>query len=96
MTRIILTLALATFLIRTIAAQKGEIPLIGSKASSFAAETTNGTLKFPEDYGNKWKILMNHPQYYTPVCSSEISELAYMQKEFVDLNTQVAIVHSQA
>jgi peroxiredoxin 2/4 len=92
MKRIILTLALGTFFIGTTFAQKGEIPLIGSKAPSFTAETTNGKITFPDDYGKKWKVLMSHPQDFTPVCSSEISELAYIQKEFVDLNTQIAIV----
>lgn len=92
MKRIILTLTLGIFFIGTSFAQKGEIPLIGSKAPSFTAETTNGTITFPEDYGTKWKILMSHPQDFTPVCSSELSELAYMNKEFVDLNTQIAII----
>jgi peroxiredoxin (alkyl hydroperoxide reductase subunit C) len=96
MKRIFLTLALGTFFIGTVFAQKGEIPLIGSKAPSFTAESTNGKITFPEDYGKKWKILMSHPQDFTPVCSSEISELAYMQKEFVDLNTQIAIVSCDA
>jgi peroxiredoxin (alkyl hydroperoxide reductase subunit C) len=92
MKRIILTLVLGIFFMTTTFAQKGEIPLIGSKAPSFTAETTNGKITFPEDYGKKWKVLMSHPQDFTPVCSSEISELAYVQKEFVDLNAQVAIV----
>jgi len=96
MKNIILTLALGTFFIGTVVAQKGEIPLIGSKAPSFTAESTNGKITFPEDYGKKWKILMSHPQDFTPVCSSEVSELAYMQKEFVDLNTQIAIVSCDA
>jgi len=92
MKKIILTLALGSFFMGTVLAQKGNIPLIGSKAPSFTAETTNGTLTFPDDYGKKWKVLFSHPQDFTPVCSSELSELAYVQKDFVDLGVQVAII----
>ncbi|MBK7710677.1 MAG: redoxin domain-containing protein [Bacteroidales bacterium] len=58
------------------------MPLIGETAPSFNAETTNGILNFPGDFGRNWKILISHPQDFTPVCSSEILELAYMQDEF--------------
>jgi peroxiredoxin 2/4 len=92
MKRIILSLALGVLFTVAVNAQKGEIPLIGSKAPSFTAESTNGTLNFPQDYGQKWKILMSHPQDFTPVCSSELSELAYMYKKFTDLNATIAIV----
>jgi len=68
------------------------IPLIGSQAPAFSAETTNGTLNFPADFGKKWKILLSHPQDFTPVCSSELSELAFMQNEFKQLNAQVAVI----
>lgn len=38
-----------------------KIPLIGEVAPSFTAESTNGTINFPDDYGRKWKILFSHP-----------------------------------
>ena len=68
------------------------IPLIGEKAPSFEAETTNGTINFPADFGSKWKILFAHPQDFTPVCSSELLELAYLQQEFDKLNVKLAVV----
>lgn len=68
------------------------IPLIGEKAPSFTAESTNGTINFPEDYGRKWKILFSHPQDFTPVCSSEIIELARLQPEFDKLGVRMAFV----
>lgn len=76
----------------TTISQNSKIPLIGSYAPSFTAETTNGTLNFPGDFGKKWKILLSHPQDFTPVCSSELSELAYMQADFKQLNAQIAII----
>jgi peroxiredoxin 2/4 len=72
--------------------QIAHIPLIGEPAPSFIAESTNGTIKFPEDFGRKWKILFSHPQDFTPVCSSEILELAYLQDEFEKLGVKLAIV----
>lgn len=68
------------------------IPLIGEKAPEFTAETTNGELNFPSDFGKKWKILFSHPQDFTPVCSSELLELAYMQDEFEKLGVKVAVI----
>lgn len=68
------------------------IPLIGSQAPSFTAKTTNGDLSFPSDYGNSWKILFSHPKDFTPVCSSELIELANLQPEFAKLNTKVVVL----
>jgi len=68
------------------------IPLIGDEAPSFTAETTNGRLNFPSDYGRKWKIIFSHPRDFTPVCSSEILELAHMQGEFEKLDVKLVIV----
>jgi peroxiredoxin 2/4 len=68
------------------------VPIIGEKAPEFTAETTNGTLKFPTDFGKSWKILFSHPQDFTPVCSSEILELAYMQDDFNKINTKVLVL----
>ncbi len=68
------------------------IPLIGSKAPSFTANTTQGKIKFPDDFGSNWKILFSHPQDFTPVCTSELLEMAYLQKEFDQLGVKVAVI----
>lgn len=68
------------------------IPLIGSTAPSFKSESTNGPISFPGDFEGKWKILFSHPRDFTPVCSSEILDLAYRQEEFSDLNTQIVVL----
>jgi peroxiredoxin (alkyl hydroperoxide reductase subunit C) len=69
-----------------------KIPLIGQTAPSFTAESTNGTIEFPSDYGRSWKILFSHPQDFTPVCSTEILELANQQDIFDILNVKVVVV----
>lgn len=68
------------------------IPLIGEKAPSFTAESTAGTINFPSDYGRSWKILFSHPQDFTPVCSSEILELANLQNEFDKLGAKLVVL----
>jgi peroxiredoxin (alkyl hydroperoxide reductase subunit C) len=68
------------------------IPLIGETAPSFTAESTNGKITFPDDYYGKWKILFSHPAAFTPVCTSELIELAEMQQDFDKLDTKVIVV----
>ena len=68
------------------------IPLIGSKAPSFKAPSTSGLISFPGNFGDSWKILFAHPRDFTPVCSSEILDLAYRQDEFYALNTQLVVM----
>jgi peroxiredoxin (alkyl hydroperoxide reductase subunit C) len=68
------------------------IPLIGETAPSFTAESTNGKINFPDDFYGKWKILFSHPADFTPVCTSEIIELAQMQKDFNKLDTKIDVL----
>jgi peroxiredoxin 2/4 len=68
------------------------IPLIGEIAPSFTAESTNGPINFPDDFGRKWKVLFSHPQDFTPVCSTEILELAYLQNDFDKLGVKLICV----
>ena len=68
------------------------IPLIGVEAPSFTAESTKGTINFPADFGASWKIIFSHPKDFTPVCSSEILELAYQQESFSSLNASLLIL----
>ena len=65
------------------------IPLIGEKAPSFKAKTTQGVINFPKDYKGKWVILFSHPADFTPVCTTEFMTFASMQKEFDALNTKL-------
>ncbi len=79
-----------------ISAQRKEavkgIPLIGHEAPAFKAQSTNGLINFPEDFGSSWKIIFAHPRDFTPVCSSEILELAHKQKEFSKLGAEILVV----
>ena len=69
--------------------QNARMPLIGEKAPSFEAETTQGPIKFPEDFKDKWVVFFSHPADFTPVCTTEFMTFASMQKEFKALNTEL-------
>ncbi|NCB07560.1 MAG: redoxin domain-containing protein [Bacteroidia bacterium] len=62
------------------------------ESTCFTANSTSGNITFPDDFGKSWKILFSHPQDFTPVCSSELLELAYMQKEFEKLGVRLAVI----
>ena len=72
--------------------KESRIPLIGSDAPSFTSLSTKGKINFPKDFGKSWKILFSHPQDFTPVCTTEILQLATMQDEFSKLDVKVAVI----
>lgn len=65
------------------------MPLIGDKAPAFEAETTQGKIRFPQDYKGKWVILFSHPSDFTAICTSEFVLFGALQKEFEALNCQL-------
>ena len=65
------------------------LPLIGDKAPSFIANTTNGLLKFPEDYAGRWVILFSHPMDFTPVCTTEFLSFQSVVDNLKKLNTEL-------
>ena len=65
------------------------IPLIGELAPSFEANTTQGHIKFPEDFKDKWVILFSHPADFTPVCTTEFMTFATMADQFEALNCKL-------
>lgn len=65
------------------------IPLIGECAPAFEAVTTQGPIRFPEDYQGKWVILFSHPADFTPVCTTEFMTFATLMPQFEALNCQL-------
>ena len=65
------------------------MPLIGDKAPSFKAETTQGELNFPDDFKGKWVVFFSHPADFTPVCTTEFMTFASMAEEFKALNCEL-------
>ncbi len=73
-------------------ARTNTLPMIGVTAPSFKAQSTNGEINFPGDFGQNWKILFAHPKDFTPVCSSELLELAYHQESFNRLGVDLVVI----
>jgi peroxiredoxin (alkyl hydroperoxide reductase subunit C) len=69
--------------------ESGRIPLIGEKAPPFEAVTTQGTIRFPEEYEGKWVILFSHPADFTPVCTTEFMTFAKLMPQFEALNCKL-------
>lgn len=74
------------------AEEPNQIPTLNQSAPSFRAQSTMGEIRFPEDYFGKWRMILSHPADFTPVCTSEIWELAQMQDEFEELNTKLMVI----
>jgi peroxiredoxin (alkyl hydroperoxide reductase subunit C) len=68
------------------------IPLIGEQAPSFTVESTEGIINFPFDFGSNWKVILCHPMDFTPVCSTELIELANLKDEFENLGVRIMTV----
>ena len=62
---------------------------LGDIAPDFAQESTQGTIKFHEFLGNGWGVLFSHPKDYTPVCTTELGEVARLKPEFDKRNVKV-------
>ncbi len=62
------------------------MPRIGDQAPFFVANTTQGEIKFPEQYTGKWSILFSHPADFTPVCTSEFITFASLEEKFKEAN----------
>jgi alkyl hydroperoxide reductase subunit AhpC len=62
---------------------------INSEAPNFTAETTRGTIDFHEWIGDGWAILFSHPKDFTPVCTTELGDMAGLKSEFDKRNCKI-------
>lgn len=61
---------------------------LGNTAPNFTANTTVGEIDFHKYLGDSWGVLFSHPADFTPVCTTELAEVAKLQGEFAKRNTK--------
>lgn len=62
---------------------------LGDVAPNFQQETTEGKLDFYQWMDKSWAVLFSHPKDYTPVCTTELGEVARLKGEFEKRNVKV-------
>ncbi len=62
---------------------------IGQLAPDFTAQTTIGPIRFHEWLGDAWGIIFSHPKDFTPVCTTELGQVARLEPEFAKRGVKV-------
>jgi thioredoxin-dependent peroxiredoxin len=65
---------------------------LGDVAPDFTSDSTEGTINLYEYLGDGWGILFSHPKDFTPVCTTELGEVARLKGEFEKRNAKVLAV----
>ena len=62
---------------------------LGDTVPDFTQASTEGEISFHTWAGDSWVVLFSHPADYTPVCTTELGEVARRKPEFEQRNTKV-------
>jgi alkyl hydroperoxide reductase subunit AhpC len=62
---------------------------LGDIVPDFQQDSSEGPISFYEWAGTSWVVLFSHPADYTPVCTTELGEVARLKAEFEQRNAKV-------
>lgn len=62
---------------------------LGDIVPDFTADSTEGQVSFHSWLGDSWGILFSHPKNFTPVCTTELGQVAHLKAEFDRRNVKV-------
>src|SRR3546814_8752723 len=58
-------------------------------APDFEQDSTHGRIRFHSWLGDSWGVLFSHPRNFTPVCTTELGEVARLRPEWDRRNVKV-------
>lgn len=62
---------------------------INELAPNFQQKSTFGVIDFHKYIDNQWAILFSHPKDFTPVCTTELAEVANLHQDFTQRGVKV-------
>lgn len=62
---------------------------LGDTVPNFTQASSEGTIDFYNWAGDSWVVLFSHPADYTPVCTTELGQVAKLKPEFDKRNVKV-------
>jgi alkyl hydroperoxide reductase subunit AhpC len=62
---------------------------LGQTAPDFTQDSTEGPIHFHRYLGDSWGVLFSHPKDFTPVCTTELGEVARLKPEWDKRNVKV-------
>jgi alkyl hydroperoxide reductase subunit AhpC len=70
--------------------------LLGDIVPDFDQDSTEGRIRFHDWIGDGWAVFFSHPKDFTPVCTTELGEVAKLKPEFTKRGAKVIAISVDA